>query len=93
MIKSPKEKFLASKVRQEWEKITETQAFEQACDYALMEVIYNMPVASDAHKETQAYNMIVGAHLFIRTLKKIHEQEREQTATEIPTKLNYQAGV
>ncbi len=90
MIKSPKEKFLASKVRQEWEKITETQAFEQACDYALLQMLGKMPrnleLSADAHMQ------MVGAQNFIHTLKTIHETTQEPPK---PTSqgLNYNAGV
>lgn len=93
MIKSPRQKFLASKVRGEWEKITETAAFEQACDYALLLMQGQLPsgtgypqVAADSQMQ------MVGAQNFVRILKVIHEPEQEPAQAKTQG-LNYQAGV
>ncbi len=87
MIKSPKEKFLASKVRQEWEKITETQAFEQACDYALLHML-----STNSAEPYDRHQLMIGAQQLVRTLKTIHEITQESPK---PTSqgLNYNAGV
>ncbi len=93
MIKSPRQKFLASKVRGEWEKITETQAFEQACDYALLQLQEYMPYSSsNPNVPAECHHQICGAMHLIKILKTIHEQEKEITEEKRPS-LNYQAGV
>lgn len=91
MIKSPKEKFQAqAQRRDEWEKIVQTRTFEEACDYALLQMNENMPPLHET--AFHSHEQMMGALIFLRTLKTIHEIQQPPTK---PTEqgLNYQAGV
>jgi len=90
MIKSPREKFITSPARLQWEQVTMSEPFQLACDYALLQMQTEMPAAQET--SFQSHQQMVGAQTLIRILKTIHEvKEKPQTKTQ--QGLNYQAGV
>ncbi len=88
MIKSPKEKFIASAQQsfRQWDDILKNPIFDRACDYSLIHMLSVQPDSVESH-----YRM-AGAQQFVRILKSIHEFDQEPPK---PTSqgLNYQAGV
>lgn len=90
MIKSPKEKFIETAHRLKHAETVATDAFQVACDYALLQMQAEM--SDDPQKGFESHFQMLGAQRFIKTLKTIHEPAKEPVQPVRKT-LNYSEGV
>jgi len=90
MIRPPKTAFLESKHRSELEKIVQLEAFQAACDYALLVLCHELPDAVDPSRGWDMFSQISGAKKVLSILRTLHLQEKEGAKLKHPT-LNYKA--
>ena len=72
---NPKETFLNSVYRQPFENITASPAFQCACDYALLELLTQLPPTVDPLCDN--HSQMVGARKVIDILQNLHKLEPE----------------
>lgn len=90
---TPREKFVKSSHRKEMEQISQSEAFNAACDYAMLEMQERLlPVTLPDSLGLDPFAKLSGAREIIAILKRIHEPVKEPNQRKEPT-LNYQAGV
>ena len=86
-MRSPRESFLLSGKAAEFKKIVSTEAFEVACDYALMELQSHMPanttpgLPTDPYVGLDANAQMFGAKRVIEILKSLHEPVKQPQPT------------
>lgn len=93
MLRSPKERFLASTNSGQWGKLTSGELYEEAVHAALSQLATELPmecpvpqVACDAHQQ------MIGARKYMEILSTLHVKS-DTTKTTQPKSLNYEAGV
>lgn len=92
MLRSPKEKFIASSHKAAFEKIVQSDAFEEAILAALLQMENEMPRDCTPNQAADAHNQMAGARKYLETLCSIHQPEKQ--LQERPFReLNYKAGV
>jgi hypothetical protein len=93
MLRSPKERFLASTHSGAWGKITQGETFEEAIHSAFSQMEVEMP--SDCPTPQQAcdaHQQMVGARKFMDILCSIHVKQTT-TPPKSSKSLDYSAGV
>lgn len=72
---TPKESFLASAHRPDWEKIVNTKAAQEARNAALLEFVSNQPAANSPAIAWDAHSQLVGARAILDLLFSMHLKE------------------
>ena len=85
---SPKERFLETPFVKPHLDLVVSTGFLVAVDYALLELVYSMPPATDPSKGWDSYSQISGAKRFIEILRTIAEPQRAAEKQFVPS-LNY----
>jgi len=88
MIRSPREAFRDSQHRLAHEKITGTESFQVACEYALLTLLQELPDASNPSAGWDSHSQMVGARRVIDILRTLHQPEKQIEKIKPPT-LNY----
>lgn len=89
-MNTPKERFIASPHAANFAKAANTEAFEAACDYALMQLCSELPVncqpgmANDYLIGYDANGQRTGATRVLEILKHLHEAPKAPTPTKTP---------
>lgn len=78
MIRPPKEKFINSPNKIEWEKVTNLPAFEDAMYAALSQFISELPEIPDVSRGWDNGMQIAGVKKFIRILSTLHVTEEPE---------------
>lgn len=85
IMPTPKEAFIATPHRQDWERITQTKAAEAARDAALLQFVYDQPDANAPAASWDAHSQLVGARKMLNLLFNLHLKEEPRT----PMKLTH----
>jgi hypothetical protein len=88
MVRNPKQAFLESQHRATFEKLTEQEAFRVACEYAMLEMVAEMPDPGDPSKAWDSACKIAGARRLLDILATLHQAPPEMKSVKPPT-LNY----
>lgn len=93
MLRSPKERFLASTYSGQWGKVCRTEVFEEALHAALAEVQHSMPQHCDVPQQAcDAHQQMIGARKLADTLYSLYAPTTTPKTTTVQT-LDYKAGV
>lgn len=92
MKNSAKETFCHSPHRAAHERTVQTESFQTACDYALLQLLSEMPSAPDPQRGWDSHSQMCGARRIIQILKTLHEPVKNPVAPKID-RLNPEAGV
>lgn len=92
MLRSPRDKFIASAHRAEFEKIVANPAFEEATLTALLDFQSELPLTTTPNHAADCHNMMAGARRFLSILCAIHQPESGLKAPK-PPELDWTAGV
>lgn len=76
--------FLASPHRPKFERITETEEFQRALEYALLALIQDQALSATVSDSWDHHSHIVGARRFIAILETLHLPEQAQKAVKFP---------
>lgn len=89
-IRPPKEAFIASTYRREWEEIAGKDAFHFACDYALLVLEDGFPLRATPNDAADSHQQMIGARKVLDILKTMSEPTTKPRPINPPT-LNYEA--
>lgn len=92
MIRSPKERFIASASAPVFRKMATSFEFEEAVVAAMIEMERDMPMDCSPNQAADAHNQMVGARKYLDKLVTIYQPEVTSEETTHPT-LNYEHGV
>lgn len=88
MIRPPRQTFRESPHCDIHKKLVLTEAFQVACDYALLALLQDMPESKDPSQGWDNHSQMVGARRVIDILKTLHQSPEETKGVKPPT-LNY----
>lgn len=93
MLRTPKERFLASTYSGQWGKITQGDVFEEALHAALSQLEDDMPLECAVPQQAcDAHQQIIGARKFMQILSSLHMPPTTPPTTK-QKGLDYSAGV
>lgn len=92
MLRSPKEKFMASAHRSTWDQLVLTPAFEEATFAALLQLQVEMPTTDEPNKAWDQASQLAGAKRFLDILTNLSNPTEKPTERSAKS-LNYDAGV
>lgn len=93
MLRSPKERFLASTYSGQWGKIASSETFDEAIHTALIELQTHMPMDCQVPQQAcDSHQQMVGARKFMEILCTLHVKDSSPKPQTTST-LNYSAGV
>ena len=85
-MRTAHEAFLASPHRAAFEKIAETDTFDVATEYALLEFAEMTGVqVADPNAAMALHYELVGANLVLEILKKLHLKQEPQKTVQMPS--------
>lgn len=88
-IRSPKDSFISSPHKKDWDQITGTDAFHFACDYALLVMEDGFPMRAAPNDAADAHQQMIGARKVLDILKTLPEPVSKSKPFNPPT-LNYE---
>lgn len=81
----PKQKFLSEPARaQAWADIVQTKTFQDAVDYALLEMVELQPFAGNNTDRYDSHAQLVGARVFLTILSDLHKKDISIASTPLP---------
>jgi len=85
MIISPRQRFCESAHRSSHEKLVITEAFQIACEYALLTLVSELPEASDPSRGWDSHSQLTGARRVLDILKTLHKLPEKPKGLKSPT--------
>lgn len=68
---TPKDRFLSTAHAKHHADLVHSDGFLAACEYAMLELVNQMPMAGDPQKHWDSYSQLVGAKKFVAILKTV----------------------
>ena len=93
MIRTPKERFVASTFSGQWGKITSSEVYEEAIHTALGQLQSEMPEHCDVPQQAcDAHQQMIGARRYMRILSELYVKDTSPK-TNPRSEIDYRAGV
>lgn len=73
-----KARFIASPFRKDFEAISKTEAFQVACEYALLAMVDDLSRGTNLNESWDNNSRLVGARDFVDILKTLHQPKQER---------------
>jgi len=88
MVREPKQAFLESQHRAAFEQIANQEAFKVACEYAMLEMVAELPDPREPSNSWDSACKVAGARRLLDILATLHQAPPEMKSVKPPT-LNY----